>query len=173
MPPHSPGAKGQRQWEPWKATVPNMALLILGALGNDLDATSSLGSTLVLTGMGQVQDMATPLCPDQRPTGCAERGRRLGEGRASLPSMKPLEVLCPSRTLVPMDQLALIPHGNGPEARSSLSMLDAGEVPPGHPHSFPAPTSARIPEKASAGAQPTTTQAHRCHQSTHADGEHS
>ncbi|KAI5270798.1 Nut Family Member 2B [Manis pentadactyla] len=95
-----PGAKGQKQWEPRKATVLNMALLIPGALGNDLDATSSLESPLVLTGMGQVQDIATPLCHDQRPTGCAGRSGALGGGQASLPSMKPSEALCPSRTLV-------------------------------------------------------------------------
>ncbi|XP_057355381.1 NUT family member 2B-like [Manis pentadactyla] len=37
----------------------------------------------------------------------------------------------------------------------------------GHPPSFPLPSSARIPEKAGAGAQPATAQAHQCQRSPH------
>ncbi|XP_057355355.1 NUT family member 2G-like [Manis pentadactyla] len=104
MPPCSPGAKGQRQWEPGKAAVPNTVLLIPGALGSDLDA---------ITG-------------HDPPREC-------------------------------------------PRAPSSLSTLSAGEVRPGYPHSFPAPSSARIREKASAGAQSANAQPPRCRQSPHTE----
>ncbi|XP_073076172.1 NUT family member 2G-like [Manis javanica] len=52
-------------------------------------------------------------------------------------------------------------------ARSFLSTLSAGEVRPGHPHSFPAPSSARIREKPGAAAQPATAQPPRCRRSPH------
>ncbi|KAK2495387.1 hypothetical protein MC885_006125 [Smutsia gigantea] len=42
-PPRSPGAKGQMQWEPRKATVPKAALFILGALGIDLNGQQQSG----------------------------------------------------------------------------------------------------------------------------------
>ncbi|XP_073076170.1 NUT family member 2B-like [Manis javanica] len=93
MPPCSPGAKDQRQWELGKAAVPNMVLLNPWA-GHD-----------------------------------------------------------PLRECL--------------RARSFLSTLSAGEVRPGHPHSFPAPSSARIREKPGAAAQPATAQPPRCRRSPH------
>ncbi|XP_057355375.1 NUT family member 2G-like [Manis pentadactyla] len=56
-----------------------------------------------------------------------------------------------------------------PRAPSSLSTLSAGKVRPAYPHSFPAPSSARIREKASAGAQSANAQPPRCRQSPHTE----
>ncbi|XP_057355350.1 NUT family member 2B-like [Manis pentadactyla] len=115
--------------------------------------------------------MATPLALVRDPQRVLEGAGGWEEGGppSRHPSMKPSEALCPLPHLGACGPAGHDPPRECPRARYSLSTLRAGEVRPGHPHSFPAPSSARIREKAGAMAQLATAQPPRCRRSPHTE----
>ncbi|KAK2493280.1 hypothetical protein MC885_018679 [Smutsia gigantea] len=74
----------------------------------------------------------------------------------------------PSRTLVPVDQVALTPMGMSPSsALPQRAQCWGGAAGP--PTLLPCTLSARIRRKAGAGAQPASAQPHLCQQGPHAE----